>query len=417
MIIFYLFDLCFCALKLKFQREFNYDDNFTIDDFFINKIYTNITIGTPFQQIKSYINFKEFFTFLSGNQTDIKFNYNKSNSFISNYKLEYFSIKYFSYGYNSYDNFIFNDENNEIKFINNFSFILAMQGTLNENISLPGLIGLKIYDNTLKYKYNNFINQLKEKNIIFSYAFSINYNKDSDSEGNIIIGEYEDNNKFLLDFEFSRSEYNNYEYRLILENITYSNYTIEKDLITEFDLNINNIIGSTQLRDILKQNFFDELIEKKLCNESLYMSFRMLYFKCNDTIDITKFKTIYLKFSGLGKIFELNYNDLFKKHGKIYYFLMTFDTKIPYKIGLGVPFLKKYQFIFDQDKKIIGYYKNIKKENKFHISYILIFILFIILVLLCLLYYKIFIKRNRKTRYNELKEDYDYTPKLILKNI
>ena len=296
MIIFYLFDLCFCALKLKFQREFNYDDNFTIDDFFINKIYTNITIGTPFQQIKSYINFKEFFTFLSGNQTDIKFNYNKSNSFISNYKLEYFSIKYFSYGYNSYDNFIFNDENNEIKFINNFSFILAMQGTLNENISLPGLIGLKIYDNTLKYKYNNFINQLKEKNIIFSYAFSINYNKDSDSEGNIIIGEYEDNNKFLLDFEFSRSEYNNYEYRLILENITYSNYTIEKDLITEFDLNINNIIGSIQLRDILKQNFFDELIEKKLCNESLYMSFRMIYLICKDTIDITKFKTIYLKF-------------------------------------------------------------------------------------------------------------------------
>ena len=416
MIIFYLFDFCLCALKLKFQREFNSEDNFTIDDFFMNKIYTNISIGTPSQQIKSYINFKEFFTFFSGNQTDIKFNFNNSNSFISDYKLEYFSIKYFSYGYNSYDNFIF-DGINQTKFIHNFSFILAMKGPLNDNISIPGLIGLKMYDNTFKYKYNNIINQLKEKKIILSYAFSINYNKDSDTEGNIIIGEYEDNNKYILNFEFSRSEYNDYEYRLILENITYSNYTIESNLIAEFDLNINNIVGSIQLKEILTKSFFSELIDKKLCNESLYMSFRMIYLICKDTIDITKFKTIYLKFSGLGKVFELNYNDLFKKHGNVYYFLITFDTKIPYKVCLGVPFLKKYQFIFDQDKKIIGYYKNIKKENKFHISYILIFILFIILVLLCLLYYKIFIKRNRKTRYNELKEDYDYTPKLILKNI
>ena len=416
MIFFYLFDFCFCALKLKFQREFNYEDNFTIDDFFINKIYTNISIGTPSQQIKSYINFKEFFTFFSGNQTDIKFNFNNSNSFISDYKLEYFSIKYFSYGYNSYDNFIF-DGINQTQFIQNFSFILAMKGPLNDNISISGLIGLKMYDNTFKYKYNNIINQLKEKKIILSYAFSINYNKDSDTEGNIIIGEYEDNNKYILNFEFSRSEYNDYEYRLILENITYSNYTIESNLIAEFDLNINNIVGSIQLKEILRQSFFSELIDKKLCNESLYMSFRMIYLICKDTIDITKFKTIYLKFSGLGKVFELNYNDLFKKHGNVYYFLITFDTKIPYKVCLGVPFLKKYQFIFDQDKKIIGYYKDSKKTTKLHISYILIFILFIILILLSLFYYKIFYKSQRKSRFNELTEDYDYTPNLMLKNI
>ena len=416
MIFFYLFDFCFCALKLKFQREFNYEDNFTIDDFFMNKIYTNISIGTPSQQIKSYINFKEFFTFFSGNQTDIKFNFNNSNSFISDYKLEYFSIKYFSYGYNSYDNFIF-DGINQTQFIQNFSFILAMKGPLNDNISIPGLIGLKMYDNTFKYKYNNIINQLKEKKIILSYAFSINYNKDSDTEGNIIIGEYEDNNKYILNFEFSRSEYNDYEYRLIVENITYSNYTIESNLIAEFDLNINNIVGSIQLKEILTKSFFSELIDKKLCNESLYMSFRMIYLICKDTIDITKFKTIYLKFSGLGKVFELNYNDLFKKYGNVYYFLITFDTKIPYKVCLGVPFLKKYQFIFDQDKKIIGYYKDSKKNTKFHISYILIFILFIILILLCLCYYKIFYKSQRKLRFNELTEDYDYTPNLMLKNI
>ena len=416
MFFFYLFDLCFCALKLKFQREFNYENNFTIDDFFMNKIYTNISIGTPSQIIKSYINCKEFFTFFSGNQSNIKFNYNNSNSFISDYKLEYFSMKYFSYGYNSYDNFIFDGEN-ETKYIQNFSFILAMKGPLNDNISIPGIIGLKMYDNTFKYKYNNIINQLKKKNIILSYAFSINYNKDSDSEGNIIIGEYEDKNQYILNFEFSRTEYNDYEYRLILENITYSNYTIESNLITEFDLNINNIVGSIQLKDILKQSFFGELIEKKLCNESLYMSYRMIYIQCKDNIDITKFKTIYLKFNGLGKVFELNYNDLFKKHGNLYYFLMTFDTKIPYKVCLGVPFLKKYQFIFDQDKKIIGYYKDTIKGNKFHITYILIFILFIILLFLCLFYYKIFYKIQRKTRFNELEEDFDYTPKLILKNI
>ena len=50
---------------------------------------------------------------------------------------------------------------------------------------------------------------------------------------------------------------------------------------------------------------------------------------------------------------------------------MVFDTSS--KLILGYPFLKKYQFIFNQDKKTFGYFHNKpEEENEFPIGYIVI---------------------------------------------
>ena len=285
-----------------------------------------------------------------------------------------------------------------------------MLGNLNEKIKYPGLIGLRIYDENYNPIYQNFIHELKEKKIISSCTLTIKYN--NENEGNIILDEkfpiYEKKGEF--NFEFTRAEYNFYEYRIILENFTFMNISISKDIIVELDLHINNIVGSTQMRDLLKEQFFDDLINKNICKEQLYNNIRMLYFSCNNSIDISKFKTMYFKFNGLNKIFELNYHDLFKQFDDSYIFLMTFDSKIPYKLCLGVPFLKKYQFVFDQEKKVIGYFKNLQEDNVFPLSYVLIIILGIILLFLCVIYFKIVRRNNRKVRYNEIEENFDYIP-------
>ena len=411
MLLFYfgIFNFCFSSFILHFEREYN-KENKSMDEYFSNRIYTNVSIGNPPQTIKTYINLKEFATFFSGNQTNIKFNPNISNSFNSDYKLRYSYSSYFSYGYISYDTFIFNINKKEKNIINNFTFFLAMLGNLNEKIKYPGLIGLRIYDENYNPIYPNFIHELKEKKIISSCTLTIKYN--NENEGNIILDEkfpiYEKKGEF--NFEFTRAEYNFYEYRIILENFTFMNISISKDIIVELDLHINNIVGSTQMRDLLKEQFFDDLINKNICKEQLYNNIRMLYFSCNNSIDISKFKTMYFKFNGLNKIFELNYHDLFKQFDDSYIFLMTFDSKIPYKLCLGVPFLKKYQFVFDQDKKVIGYFKNLQEDNVFPISYVLIIILGIILLFLCVIYFKIIHRNNRKIRYNEIEENFDYIP-------
>ena len=50
---------------------------------------------------------------------------------------------------------------------------------------------------------------------------------------------------------------------------------------------------------------------------------------------------------------------------------MVFGTSS--KLILGYPFLKKYQFIFNQDKKTFGYFHNKpEEENEFPVGYIVI---------------------------------------------
>ena len=66
--------------------------------------------------------------------------------------------------------------------------------------------------------------------------------------------------------------------------------------------------------------------------------------------------------------------------------------------------MKKYQLIFDQDKKVIGFYCNqIEKSNFFYIILIFLFIICIILILINLL---IFLLKRKKITAIELEDTY-----------
>ena len=87
---------------------------------------------------------------------------------------------------------------------------------------------------------------------------------------------------------------------------------------------------------------------------------------------------------------------------------------------IGQPFLKKYNLIFNQESKKIGYYNYIKEEEEkekdsnnsnnkyFSLTNILLILILICLVAILLMIY--FKKSKRKVRTNEL-EDYDYIAK------
>lgn len=127
-------------------------------------------------------------------------------------------------------------------------------------------------------------------------------------------------------------------------------------------------------------------------------------------------------------MFNLTYKDLFITFDKEIYFLIVFRSWLEKNEDvweLGVPFLKKYQMIFNSDTKKIGYYINlnknindtnsiINKDNKLNSNFSLrtflevIFVILFILILI-LLIKKLYLNKIKQKRPFELQdEDYDY---------
>ena len=152
------------------------------------------------------------------------------------------------------------------------------------------------------------------------------------------------------------------------------------------------------------------------------------------TIDKTYYNTFpslefYIKESNM--TFTLNKENLFYKIYKRVYFLIVFKKNgNSHNIWkLGEPFFSHFQFTFDQERKIVGFYnqylpmiknddymKRIEKNNndsgnKKTIIYIIVISIVLILILGALAYFlgkKL--NENRKKRANELNdEDFEYS--------
>ena len=141
---------------------------------------------------------------------------------------------------------------------------------------------------------------------------------------------------------------------------------------------------------------------------------------CEDNIsfDIKSFPPIYFYHSELNKTFVLGYNDLFYKENNRFYFLVIYSSFSGSYWKLGKPFLKKYQITLDLDSKKIYFYNVLKKDNeeknidkKYNQNLkeiLLIIFCSILLIILAIVLIK-GIKKNRKKRANELKDDdYEY---------
>ena len=166
--------------------------------------------------------------------------------------------------------------------------------------------------------------------------------------------------------------------------------------------------------EVIEKEFFNDKIKKKLCQrnrlENNYYNYECLYLK-----DIQDFPTLYFFHRNLGFTFELNYKELFREYNGNFISLIWIDMNERNTWKLGKPFLKKYIFSFNIDKKKIGFYntgiedineanKKIKKKAYF-LYIIIILILLGIMTCICYLFAKkIYFNKKRIINKNITRE-------------
>ncbi len=397
-----------------------------------NNIYSPLKIGTPPQTISLNIEFRNYPFFLSKYDTKTHFNESNSNSYQKTKTLSpYISSMIYNKCFLSKDKFSLNI-NNTIQDVN-LPFLLATdfkQNYLINNMPPPGVIGLNFFDDSVdKDKNQHFIKMLKENNIISTYIWSIKYNHNND-EGEILIGKkpheiypkiYKEN---IIKWTKTEIEKTLYGWEMIFDQVYYGKY-VEKGEEKKIDFKNNNeykldensrnvklliehgmIKGSLEFQNYLKSHF----IKDNKCNE--YKEGIAVYYGCDLFAKIENFPSLYFIHRELNYTFVLDYKDLIIKYNNKYYLLVYFynlNNNDKYW-NFGKPFFKKYQLIFDHDRRSIGIYNGIE-NNSFKVGIIILFT--IITIILGCISYVFYRRKFRKKRLNEIDENYDYVPAVI----
>jgi hypothetical protein len=196
----------------------------------------------------------------------------------------------------------------------------------------------------------------------------------------------------LINFDFNKN--NSY---IKLEQTRQSQLIIERGLIK----------GSKEYKNLFLKIFENDCEET---NEE-----DIIFYSCKLSTNIEKLPSLFFIHRELNYTFTLDSNDLFVKELGKYYFLVYFYDKGENTWIFGKPFFKKYQLIFDHDKKMIGFYNGYTKKSNLRLFLIIIFL--IIILILSIFVVHIIKQKRRKRRLNEIEDDYDYFPEKIKENL
>ena len=393
-----------------------------------NNIYTYLNIGNPSQKIVAKLNFNEYPFYIYYNKCEIfsYFNINESNS----YTITPFGnllTDVYVYTYLVSDYFLFTENDNNIF---NLTYLFSPMNKDSYEMKLPKLpytcaqIGLKLSHSELKsYNYNFFI-ELKKLQAIENYTFFIEYNEKNEEEGNLVIGteayEYSKKYKYsqlkeiysvLIQDLYWQLKFDLIHFKILNENKT--NYTdyILSDPDAGLDHNLNVILATYEYYEFIDKSFFKNKIKQDLCTMNRLPN-NYFNYECSNFEDIKEFPSIYFFHRVFNYTFELNYTDLFTEYNGKFISLIWIDMSYRKYWKLGKPFLRKYFFTFNLEKKIIGFYdtsindqENKNKSNKLKYVYIAIIIALIIIV--CILGYflaKVIYKNkiNKRKKADEL---------------
>jgi len=348
-----------------------------IDTIIKNEIYIEIKVGTPKLTIPTYISLDQYSYYISGKNLSGIYNEDKSSSY--QLKTDRESSYYkdmFEKGFLSSENIIMNDLKNKEFEIKDFNFVLPSK----QGIKLyPSLIGLGI--ESYYMKTTGFLYQLKQKRIIDSYGWTIKYN--NNDKGEIIFGGYPheyDNNYNQINFKNAKAEsrgsYINWD--LYFDYIKWNNKIFNDSngyiLYAELIITNNTIIAPGFFMNIFQENVF----KSNLCNAKIYDN-KYYYFICNKNFKIKNFGSLFFYHKDFEYTFEISYKDLFIENNNEFYSLLFFSQIQLDRWSLGKPFFKKYQIIFEPDRKLIGFYVN---KSNFSWSWIIVYLLGIIIIVL-----------------------------------
>jgi hypothetical protein len=419
----------------KKTEEQNYNIARLLNEWYSFKLFSKIKIGSPIQEISVFINpqkscfefnrfnsnglnLDELYHFFSNEENPIDttlFNLNSSKSFI-NVTNKYSGV------YDSKNYLLGNDE---IYFYNNFNEINS-----NNLIKTKGLFFLVNIDNywgsdcrkvncglhigmPIFYKdinCPNFSKELKNSNLTNKYIFSIHY--DSNKTGSIILGAYpheylknsykeeELSTFYTMPSDDSKEIYNfNMQAEIKISNVSDGKeIIISNNTKVIFEFYYGFFIGTHLYQEYIENNFFNELINKDICNKANRTDYSVmkfdLYFCKEENLNEIKTKFPELKFylKNTDTSFIFNFDDLFMKIGNKYYFLVIFEKYERSYFEVGFPFFKKYDIIFNEDSKTISYYninkKNEKNEKETSVesnTFKIIVIIILSIILICLI--------------------------------
>ena len=430
--------ILFLNINSKFQIKFHkynsllseyFEKNITFFvDYFIENIYsTQINIGEPSQKIIGFLKPEQATSYLSNSNISCisksLYNYKKSNNFklIKKQSQNHYNLYYFS------DSFLIEkitNSGNITSKIDDLETIL-IGDDLNQPLCL--VFGTKLISYATDLE-GNFLYTLHKNNYIKTYYFSYDINTTNNDElayiFDIDFKDITNDYTFIKTTSKSLNNTGNLVWGLYFDKIYLDNDILdEKQSRAEFNYNLGTLIGPSSFRDLfinfLKKN---EIMETVIEYNKKYY----IYTFEDSAYDKLKNFTIDFYHKEFDFHFKLNYKDLFyEKFSKIY-FLIVFDYKGINYWKFGLPFLKKYKFIYNYDSKIIGFFNknndingnnnnstldnnNFFKENGL---IILIIILIIILLVISLIFFGILIGKKlykaRKIRTNELPDLYDY---------
>ena len=409
----------------------------------LNDVTIPINLGTPYQTIQVSLRFNDYPFFLSSNSIKIQNEEEQNNFFIKNNSSSYQFINSDSLFYKSQllnaeranETFYFN--NNNVK-INNFTFYYATKVNYNQS---GGVVGLCLEDSNMNlHSGMNFFTQLKNKKAISYKTFFINYNKNNE-DGELTIGAYPHEyakDKYKYEHYYDIQGYTEttfFTYGIIFDEINLGNNKLvltitkmsegnKKAMTADFRLEFGYILAPS----VLEENITKEFIDLYKCNayianfqeiygNKLFLGENFKYYICDNSYNNTAKLTFLSR--QLEYIFEFDQNDLFKKIGNKTFFNIVFLNNGYYGRNwvFGKPMFLKYKWVFDPDKKRLGFYNNKiseeekkinekKKDIKIYIILIVTAVVFIVVLIVFI--NEFFIKKFRKIRLNEITEEFVY---------
>ena len=377
-----------------------------------NDLEITIQIGNPPQSIDMNLRSRVYTFFVTSSSVNLPyklFNDKESSSLVKISKSETTAQNMdYSKGYKISESIYIDGK--EYKGI---TLILGTELVYNES----GALGLRLINSHEATNDLSFIYQIKQAANLDSYSFTLKYN--NDQEGELIIGAYPHtyDNKFNEKFFYyakAGSNKNGVNWVINFDNIRYNNKSVnvgsKKSLVNiEYGL----IQAPYKYKTYFKNNFYGDK-----CQERFYSKRNVTLIHCGSNFDIKSFKNLSFNLIDIDVEFVLTYEDLFIKENNEYIFGIVFDEDIEAKDPtwiFGKSFMKKYELVFDLDKKLIGLYKEGKDESgrkgKANVFIVIVLIILAIVVVGLVIFIIYYLKKPRKSRAFELNDDnFDYVP-------
>ena len=441
-----------------------------IQFFFSELTIAELELGIPKQKTNIIIRPDESNIYLSS----AKHNLSVEDKTAEIVKLQYKNIKFFnneksqSIEYNgTFSKSYFYNNFKEWKIINDYfeinskekiklNLILATS-ILYDDVGSLGLLPVK--DISVNQFTQSFLHQLKINNIIDNYKWFIYYGEENKKDY-LILGcsphefKIPDTGNYIFPKLDLEKDYHSTSDKIFVDsprmliyfdelfitsnitNLKKNNSFIANNTHAFLKINLGVIIGTTEYQNYLQSKYFSDYLNSNKCHNKTFKIRKdnvpqiFTFFYCEESLynDIKKsFMPLVFKKVDLNKYFILSFNDLFLRKNEYLIFLVVFPQDYNFDWELGTPFLRKYQFVYDFENKLIGYYNDKYKKDDYnndddyennngdkkknywkYIGYITLIIILSSILISLGFYLGKKVYQIRKKRANELNDDYEY---------